>query len=173
MRHRARPLPDLLSMKGERQLTMLRVMTLEEAEAAEKARHDLVSVRRLPRPRISRGGPSVFAFPGLEYGDHVDRRGLYPRRLSSAEGGGDAVYCAASLSTVRRMREEGIPVCGLRADPFQGHLDRRLSRRRQTAASALEIWRQTKALEEAGLLPPRSRWCRAKSPPRLAGAPPC
>lgn len=44
MRHRRPTVADLLSMKGKRQLTMLRVMTLEEAEAAEKARIDLVSV---------------------------------------------------------------------------------------------------------------------------------
>ena len=33
---------DILALKGRRQLTMLRVETLEEAEAAERARVDLL-----------------------------------------------------------------------------------------------------------------------------------
>ncbi len=35
---------DLLAMKGKRQLSMLRVETLEEAEAAQKAGIDMLSV---------------------------------------------------------------------------------------------------------------------------------
>jgi len=59
-------------MKGKRQLTILRVMTLDEAEAAEKARIDLVSVPpALLGLEFREAAPSVFAFPALEYGDHV------------------------------------------------------------------------------------------------------
>ncbi|TIV38590.1 MAG: 3-methyl-2-oxobutanoate hydroxymethyltransferase, partial [Mesorhizobium sp.] len=42
---RKRPtVADLRAIKGRRQLTMLRVLTLEEAEAAELAGVDIVSV---------------------------------------------------------------------------------------------------------------------------------
>ena len=42
---RKRPtVADLRAMKGKRQLTMLRVLTLDEAEAAERAGVDIVSV---------------------------------------------------------------------------------------------------------------------------------
>ncbi len=44
MKIRRPTVADLKAMKGKRQLTMLRVVTLEEAEAAEKAGVDLVSV---------------------------------------------------------------------------------------------------------------------------------
>jgi 3-methyl-2-oxobutanoate hydroxymethyltransferase len=44
MRNRRPTVADLLSMKGKRQLSMLRVETLDEAEAAERAGVDLVSV---------------------------------------------------------------------------------------------------------------------------------
>lgn len=143
---------DLLSMKGKRQLTMLRVMTLEEAEAAEKARIDLVSVPpALLSPEFREAAPSVFAFPGLEYGDHVTAEDYIRAAFQALKAGGDAVYCAASLSTVRRMRDEGIPVCGhVGLIPSKATWTGGFRAVGKTAASALEIWRQTKVLEEAG-----------------------
>lgn len=152
MRHRRPTVADLLSMKGKRQLTMLRVMTLEEAEAAEKARIDLVSVPpALLGPEFREAAPSVFAFPGLEYGDHVTAEDYIRAAFQALKAGGDAVYCAASLSTVRRMREEGIPVCGhVGLIPSKATWTGGFRAVGKTAASALEIWRQTKALEEAG-----------------------
>ena len=71
--------------------------------------------------------------------------------FKALKAGGDAVYCAASLPTIRRLRDEGIPVCG--------HVGLVPSRRTwtggfravgKTAQSALEVYRQTKALEDAG-----------------------
>lgn len=104
---------DLLSMKGKRQLTMLRVETLDEAEAAEAAGIDLVSVPpTLLGPEFREVAPTCFAFPGLEYGDYVTAEEYMRAAFKALKAGGDAVYCAAGLSTVRRMREEGIPVCG-------------------------------------------------------------
>ncbi|MQW05330.1 3-methyl-2-oxobutanoate hydroxymethyltransferase [Sinorhizobium meliloti] len=152
MRHRRPTVADLLSMKGKRQLTMLRVMTLEEAEAAEKARIDLVSVPpALLSPEFREAAPSVFAFPGLEYGDHVTAEDYIRAAFQALKAGGDAVYCAASLSTVRRMRDEGIPVCGhVGLIPSKATWTGGFRAVGKTAASALEIWRQTKVLEEAG-----------------------
>ncbi|MGO7522833.1 3-methyl-2-oxobutanoate hydroxymethyltransferase, partial [Rhizobium brockwellii] len=43
-KHSRATVADLLSEKGKRQLTLLRVTSLEEAEAAEKAGIDIVSV---------------------------------------------------------------------------------------------------------------------------------
>lgn len=166
MRHRRPTVADLLSMKGKRQLTMLRVVTLEEAEAAEKARIDLVSVPpALLGPEFREAAPSVFAFPGLEYGDHVTAEDYIRAAFQALKAGGDAVYCAASLSTVRRMREEGIPVCGhVGLIPSKATWTGGFRAVGKTAASALEVWRQTKALEEAGafaaeieVVPRRSR----------------
>ena len=103
---------DIQAMKGKRQLTMLRVVTLEEAEAAD---------------------------------DYL--RGAF----QAMKAGGDAVYCAAGLSTVRRLREEGIPVCGhVGLIPSKATWTGGFKAVGKTAESALEIWRQVKALEEAG-----------------------
>ena len=67
------------------------------------------------------------------------------------KAGGDAVYCAAGLSTVRRLREEGIPVCGhVGLIPSKATWTGGFKAVGKTTESALEIWRQVKALEEAG-----------------------
>ncbi|MFK0278780.1 3-methyl-2-oxobutanoate hydroxymethyltransferase [Ensifer sp. NPDC090286] len=143
---------DLLSMKGKRQLTMLRVETLDEAEAAEAAGIDLVSVPpALLGPEFREVAPTCFAFPGLEYGDYVTAEEYMRAAFKALKAGADAVYCAAGLSTVRRMREEGIPVCGhVGLIPSKATWTGGFRAVGKTAASALEIWRQVKALEEAG-----------------------
>jgi 3-methyl-2-oxobutanoate hydroxymethyltransferase len=152
MRHRRPTVADLLSMKGKRQLSMLRVETLDEADAAERAGVDLVSVPpALLGPAFREAAPSVFAFPGLEYGDFVTAEEYIRAAFQALKAGGDAVYCAASLQTVRRMRDEGIPVCGhLGLIPSKATWTGGFRAVGKTALSALEIWRQTKALEEAG-----------------------
>ncbi len=152
MKHRRPTVADLLSIKGKRQLTMLRVVTLEEAEAAEKAGIDLVSVPpALLGPQFREAAPTVFAFPGLEYGDFVTAEDYLRGAFQAMRAGGDAVYCAAGLSTVRRLREEGIPVCGhVGLIPSKATWTGGFRAVGKTAESALEIWRQVEALEEAG-----------------------
>ncbi len=67
-------------MKGERQLTMLRVKTLEEAEAAEKAGVHMVSIPpELLRPEFRDAAPACFAFPGLEYDEFVTAEDISAR----------------------------------------------------------------------------------------------
>ncbi len=59
---------DILALKGKRQLSMLRVVTLEEAQAAEKAGIEMVSVPPvLAWTRLSRSGPHGFcrSRPGI------------------------------------------------------------------------------------------------------------
>lgn len=152
MKQRRPTVADLLSMKGKRQLTMLRVVTLEEAAAAEQAGIDLLSVPpSLLGPAFREAAPSCFTFPGLEYGDFVTAEEYMRAAFQALKAGGDAVYCAAGLSTVRRMREEGIPVCGhVGLIPSKATWTGGFRAVGKSASSALEIWRQVKALEEAG-----------------------
>lgn len=152
MKIRRPTVADLKAMKGKRQLTMLRVVTLEEAEAAEKAGVDLVSVPpALLGPTFREAAPTVFAFPGLEYGDLVTADDYLRSAFQAMKAGGDAVYCAAGLSTVRRLREEGIPVCGhVGLIPSKATWTGGFRAVGKTAESALEIFRHVKALEEAG-----------------------
>ncbi|NKF31337.1 3-methyl-2-oxobutanoate hydroxymethyltransferase, partial [Pseudomonas sp. BGM005] len=105
-KHKRATVADLLAEKGKRQLTMLRVTSLEEAEAAEKAGIDIVSVPpSLVGPVFREIAPTPFAIPGLEYGDHVSAEDYLRAAFAALKAGGDAVYCAASLQTIRRMRD--------------------------------------------------------------------
>ncbi|MGZ2452517.1 MULTISPECIES: 3-methyl-2-oxobutanoate hydroxymethyltransferase [Rhizobium] len=150
MNHRRPTVADLLSIRGHRQLSMLRVVTLEEAEAAEKAGIDLVSVPpELLGPAFREVAPTVFAFPGLD--DLITAEDYLRAAFEAIRAGGDAVYCAAGMSTVRRLREEGIPVCGhVGLIPSKATWTGGFRAVGKTAASAFEVWRQVKALEEAG-----------------------
>ncbi len=152
IKHGRPTVADLLGLKSKRQLTMLRVTTLEEAEAAQKAAIDIVSVPpSLLGPAFREAAPNPFAVPGLEYGDYVSAEEYMREAFSALKSGGDAVYCAASPRIIRRMREEGIPVCGhVGLIPSKATWTGGFRAVGKTALSAIEIWRQTKALEEAG-----------------------
>lgn len=143
---------DLLAIKGKRQLSMLRVETLEEAEAAERAGIDLLSVPPEILGREFRdAAPTCFAFPGLEYGDFVSAEEYLRAAFKALKAGGDAVWCAASLQIIRRLRDEGIPVCGhVGLIPPKATWTGGFRAVGKTAESALLVWQQVKALEEAG-----------------------
>jgi 3-methyl-2-oxobutanoate hydroxymethyltransferase len=144
---------DLLALKGVRQLAMLRVMSLEEAEACEKAGVELLSVppALIEDRRFRDAAPTCFVMAGLEPGAYVTTEDYLRAGFGMMKASADAVYCAASLETIARMRAEGIPVCG--------HVGLIPSRRTwtggfravgKTAESALTVYRLTKRLEEAG-----------------------
>lgn len=143
---------DLLALKGKQQFTMLHVKTLDEAAAAEAAGIDMLSIiDPLWTPAMRAAAPSCFVHVGLLYGQLATFED-YLRAAHRAIGiGGDAVYCAASLDTICRLRAEGIPVCG--------HTGLIPSRRTwtggfravgKTSESAMLVYRQVKELEEAG-----------------------
>lgn len=143
---------DLLATKGKRQLSMLRVESLEEAEAAQKAGIDMLSVPpALLGPAFREAVPSCFVFPGLEYGEYVSEEEYLRAAFRALNAGGDAVWCAASLRIIRRLREEGIPVCGhVGLIPARRTWTGGFKAVGKTLETALLVWRQTKALEEAG-----------------------
>ncbi|PDS40295.1 3-methyl-2-oxobutanoate hydroxymethyltransferase [Rhizobium anhuiense] len=151
-KHRRPTVADLLAEKGKRQLTMLRVTTLEEAEAAERAGIDIVSVPpSLLGPVFRDAAPSVFAIPGLEYGEVITPDENLGAAFNAIRAGADAVYCAASLRVIRRLSEEGIPVCGhVGLIPSKATWTGGFRAVGKTAESAIGVWRQVKALEDAG-----------------------
>ncbi len=144
---------EILAMKGRRQLTKLRVESLDEAAAAHEAGIDMLSV---PPDLICRSEfrtvcPSPFVVGGLEPGLFVTEEDYLRIAFKLLNAGANAVYCGASLPIVRRLRDEGIPVVG--------HVGLIPSRRTwtggfkavgRTCDSALTVFEQTRALEEAG-----------------------
>lgn len=151
---RKRPtVADLRAMKGKRQLTMLRVMTLEEAEAAERAGVDIVSVppSLVLDPQYRDAAPSLFTMPGENFFEigTADDFVRWAFRMLKADA--DAVYCSAGYATIRRMADEAVPVIG--------HVGLIPSRRTwtggfvavgKTADSAMQIMEAVRALEDAG-----------------------
>ncbi len=153
MKKASRPtIADLRALKGQRQLSMLRVQTLDEAAAAQQAGIDLLSVPpALLGPAFREAAPTCFAVPGLEYGDFVTAEEYLRAAFAAMRAGGDAVYCAASMGIVRRLREEGIPVCGHSGlIPSQATWTGGFKAVGKTLDTALLVWQQVKALEEAG-----------------------
>lgn len=143
---------DLLAIKGKRQLTMLRIETLEEAEAAERAGIDMLSIPfEILGAEFREACPTVFAMPGKAPGHFITADDHIRAGWQALSQGGDAIYCAAGLSIVRRLREEGIPVCGHTGlIPSQATWTGGFKAVGKTAETALFVWRQVKALEEAG-----------------------
>ena len=105
---------DLRAHKGKGQYTMLRVMTLDEAEAAEQAGIDIVSVpdHLVTHPRYREVAPTLFSMTGqthLEAGTRDDYLRWACRVMNA---GADAIYCSGGLGTVEHVAREHIPVVG-------------------------------------------------------------
>ncbi|KQT53841.1 MULTISPECIES: 3-methyl-2-oxobutanoate hydroxymethyltransferase [unclassified Aureimonas] len=151
---RIRPtVADLRAIRGERELTMLRVMTLEEAEAAEQAGIDIVSVPPdlMLHPSYRDAAPSLFSMPGENFYEIGTGDDFVRWAFRMVKASADAVYCSASTATIKRMADEAIPVIG--------HVGLIPSRRTwtggwkavgKTAASALAMMQEVRALEAAG-----------------------
>lgn len=143
---------DLLAEKGQRQRTNVYVDSLAEAVAAGEAGIDIITVQdSIMSASYRESAPSAFMVAGLEYGIHVTTDDYLRAGFAMMELGADAVWSAASLETISRMRAEGIPVVG--------HVGLIPARRTwtggfravgKTAASALSVFEQARALEEAG-----------------------
>ena len=152
--HSNRPtVADLLAMKGKRQLTKIRVFTMEEVEAAARAGVEMLSVtpELILNPEFRDAAPDCFVVPGSLNSSYALKDDVLRDAFQFIRASADAVYCAASLEIIRALRAEGVPVCGhcglipARATWTGGY--RAVGR---TAESAKLVWDQVKALEDAG-----------------------
>jgi len=144
---------DLRSWKGQRQLANVYVESLEEAEAASEAGIDIVTVQdTIMGPEFRRAAPGAFIVVGIDYGVSAVTTDDYLRAgFEALNGGGDAVWSAAGLATIARMRDEGLPVVGhVGLIPPRRTWTGGFKAVGRTASSALEVWAATKALEQAG-----------------------
>ena len=147
-------LADIRANKGKYQYTMMRVESWDELAAAEAAGIDMCSVppELLTQSRFRDVAPSIFAVPGVSLYDNPGTTDEFLRwsfRMMSA--GADAIYCAASLQTVRRMADEGVPVIGhVGLIPSKCTWTGGFKAVGKTAASAIEVYELCKRYEEAG-----------------------
>jgi len=146
---------DIRAAKGKRQFTMVRTVTWDQLDAAERAGVDMVSVtpEMMVDPRFRVVAPRAFAVPGADFfglaeGDDFTRWSFRMLRASA-----DAVYCSAGLPTIRRLAEDHVPVIShIGLIPSQRTWTGGFKAVGKTAESALSVLRAARALEDAGAL---------------------
>ena len=151
---RKRPtIADLRALKGKRQLTMLRILTLQEAEAAERAMIDIVSIppSLMLDPQYRDAAPSLFSMPGDNFYEVGTADDFIHWAFRLYKAGADAVYCSASFATVKRIADEAIPVIGhVGLIPSRATWTGGFKAVGKTADGAIEVFKAVKHYEDAG-----------------------
>ena len=152
---RSRPLTiaELRALKGQRQLTMLRIFTLDEAAAAEAAGIDIVSapLELVGDPRYREVAPGLFSMTGLDHREAGSRDDYLRFAGRALMAGADAIYCSGGMETVRHLADEHIPVVGhVGLVPSRHTWTGGFRAVGKTAESALALYRDCLAYEEAG-----------------------
>jgi 3-methyl-2-oxobutanoate hydroxymethyltransferase len=144
---------DLMDQRGKHQFAMLRVETLEEAEAAERAGVELLSVppAMIFDRRFREVAPTAFAFPGDNFYEIGDTADFLKWAFPLYKHGADGFYCSGSLQTVRAMADHGLPVCGhVGLIPSKATWTGGFKAVGKTLETAKLVYNQCKALQEAG-----------------------
>jgi len=143
---------DLLECRGAVQRTNVFVETPDEAAAAQAAGIDIITVDgRILTPAIRAAAGDTFMIGGLAFG-HLPTTDDYLRAACQMyEMGIDAFYCAAGPSTIERLAEDRLPVVGhVGLIPWFTTWTGGYRSVGKTAATALEVWRQVRRLQDAG-----------------------
>jgi len=144
---------DLLDARGKHQFAMLRVETLEEAEAAARAGVELLSVppAMILDGRFREAAPECFAFPGDNFYEIGGTDDFLKWAFPLFKHGADGFYCSGSIATVRVMADHALPVCGhVGLIPSKRTWTGGFKSVGKTLETAKLVWRQCKALESAG-----------------------
>ncbi|MBN9070111.1 MAG: 3-methyl-2-oxobutanoate hydroxymethyltransferase [Rhizobiales bacterium] len=153
---RKRPtVADLRALKGKRQLTMLRVMTIGEAEAAEKAGIDIVSIppELLLDPRYREVAPTLFSMTGDNFYEFGTADEFVRWAFGMYKASADAIYCSAGFPTVRRLAEDNVPVIGhVGLVPSRATWTGGFRAVGKTADAAMQIYEQVRKYEECGAI---------------------
>lgn len=150
---RAKPtVAELIAGKGKRQLTDIFVLSLEEVQAAEEAGLDMMCLPdEMMSDEVREAAPTTFIIAALAYGVHATTDEYLRMGMAMYRLGADAVYCAAGLDTVARLAAEGLAVVGhIGFIPTHRTWYGGYRATGKTADSALKVWRQARALEDAG-----------------------
>ena len=144
---------DLLQARGRHHYAMLRVETLDEAAAAAQAGVELLSIppAMLHDRRFRDVAPDAFAFPGENFFEIGGTDDFLRWAMPLAKAGADGFYCSGSLQTVRALADHGLAVCGhVGLIPSKRTWTGGFKAVGKTLETAQLVWRQVRALEEAG-----------------------
>ncbi len=143
---------DMLALKGKRQISMLYVDNLDEGRAASAAGIDMLSIAEtLWTPEMREAVGNCFVQVGLVYGERCTYEDYVRAAHKAIQLGGDCVYTSASMEIIRGLAAEGIPVVShVGLIPAKCTWTGGFVAVGKTADSAMMVYEQTKALEEAG-----------------------
>ncbi|WP_343079537.1 3-methyl-2-oxobutanoate hydroxymethyltransferase [Ostreiculturibacter nitratireducens] len=152
MSHTRKTVADIRALKGVRQISMLYVETLDEARAAAAAGIDMLSIiDPVWTPEMREAAGDCFVQVGLLYGELCTYEDYLRAAHRAIRIGGDCVYCAASLDTIRKLAAEGIPVVShVGLIPSKATWTGGFKAVGKTADSAMSVFEHVKALEAAG-----------------------
>jgi 3-methyl-2-oxobutanoate hydroxymethyltransferase len=153
MTRRKPTIADLRALKGKQQLTMLRVMTLDEAAAAEAAGIDIVSVppELVSHPHYRDVAPTLFSMTGKTHLEAGTRDDFHRFACQMMLSGADAIYCSGGLGTVEALAREHIPVVGhIGLVPSRATWTGGFRAVAKTADAAMALLAEVKAYEAAG-----------------------
>jgi 3-methyl-2-oxobutanoate hydroxymethyltransferase len=144
---------DLRTRKGKGQMTMLRVMSLDEAAAAEAAGIDIVSVPAevATHPCYREVAPTLFSMTGQTHLEAGTRDDYLRWACKVMLAGADAVYCSGGLGTVEHVAREHIPVVGhVGLVPSRATWTGGMKAVAKTAEGAMALLDEVRAYEAAG-----------------------
>lgn len=143
---------DIRALKGKQKLSMLYVDTPDEARAAHEAGIDLLSIiDPVWTPEMREAAGDCFVQVGLLYGQLVTLEDYQRAAHRVMQIGADCVYCASSLSTIRALADDGIPVVShVGLIPSKATWTGGFKAVGKTAKTALNVFAHVKALEEVG-----------------------
>jgi 3-methyl-2-oxobutanoate hydroxymethyltransferase len=144
---------DLLDARGTHPFAMLRVETLDEAEAAARAGVELLSVppALVYDRRFREVAPEAFIFPGDNFFEIGGPEDFLKWALPLHARGADAFYCSGSHAAIRLMADHGLPVCGhVGLIPSKRTWTGGFKAVGKTLETAQLVWNQCRAAEAAG-----------------------
>ncbi len=154
MKNNRMTVAEFRALKGKRQMSMLFVDTLDEAQAASAAGIDILSIIDpvfTPEMREAAGG--CFVQCGLPYGVLCTYEDYLRAAHAAIMRGADCVYCAASLEIIAKLAAEGIPVVShVGLIPSKATWTGGFKAVGKTAQSAMQVYNHVKQLEAAGAI---------------------
>lgn len=150
--HNRLTVADIRALKGKRKLTMLYVDTPDEAAAAAAAGIDMLSIiAPIWTPEMREAAGECFVQVGLLYGELVTLEDYQRAAHRAMQTGGDCVYCASSLGTIKALADDGIPVVShVGLIPSKATWTGGFKAVGKTAESALSVMKHIRQLKEVG-----------------------